>query len=56
LLEESRDITVTRSAGYQQMLLWYHEQRVNPWAIQVGNLVLRRVQTKKGKHKLSPPL
>jgi hypothetical protein len=55
LLEESRDVTITRSAGYQQMLQRFHARKVDPWAFQVGNLVLWWVQTKKGKHKLSPP-
>jgi hypothetical protein len=55
LLEESRDITVMRSAGYQQALRQYHVCRVYPRAFQVGDLVLRQVQTKNGKHKLSPP-
>jgi hypothetical protein len=32
LLKESRDITITRSVGYQQTLRWYHAQRVHPWA------------------------
>jgi hypothetical protein len=30
LLEESRDITVVRSARYQQTLWPYHAQRVHP--------------------------
>jgi hypothetical protein len=55
LLEESRDTTIIRSAGYQQALRWYHMCRFYPRAFQVGNLVLRWIQTKKGKHKLSPP-
>jgi hypothetical protein len=37
------------------MLWWYNVQRVHPWAFQVGDLVLRRVQMKKGKHKLTSP-
>jgi hypothetical protein len=28
LLIESRDVAVTRSAEYQQMLQWYHTRRV----------------------------
>jgi hypothetical protein len=55
LLKESRDIIVTRSAGYQQTLRRYHARRVHPWAFKVGDLVLRRVQTKKAKHKMSLP-
>jgi hypothetical protein len=55
LLEESRDIVVIRSTGYQQALRWYHTRRVHPRAFQIGNLVLRWIRTKKGKNKLSPP-
>jgi hypothetical protein len=55
LLEESRDIVIMRSVGYQQALQWYHAHRVHPRAFQVGDLVLQRVQAKKCKHKLSPP-
>jgi hypothetical protein len=55
LLKESRDIIVARLVGYQQTLWWYHARKVHPRAFQVGDLVLRRVQTKKCKHTLSPP-
>jgi hypothetical protein len=54
LLKESRDTGVVRLAGYQQSLQHYHTRRVYPRAFQVGDLVLRQIQTKKGKHKLSP--
>jgi hypothetical protein len=30
LLEESRDIVVIRSTGYQQALRWYHAQGLSP--------------------------
>jgi hypothetical protein len=55
LLKESRDIVATRSDRYQQALQRYHARRVHHWAFQVDDLVLRWVQTKKGKHKLSLP-
>jgi hypothetical protein len=55
LLEEARNTAIIRSAEYQQTLQWYHARKVYPRAFQVGDLVLRRIQTKKGKHKLSPP-
>jgi hypothetical protein len=55
LLEESRDTAVIRSTGCQQTLRWYHARRVYPHTFQVGDLFLRWIQTKKGKHKLSPP-
>jgi hypothetical protein len=36
LLEESRDIAVTRSVGYQQALRRYHACMVHPQAFQVS--------------------
>jgi hypothetical protein len=32
LLEESRDTTIIRSAGYQKALRRYHACKVHPWA------------------------
>jgi hypothetical protein len=40
------------SVGYQQALRRYHTHMVHPRAFLVFNLVLRRVHTKKGKHRL----
>jgi ribonuclease HI len=54
-LDEARDVAILRSAKYQQALRRYHERKVRDRAFNVGDLVLRRVQTKKDKHKLSPP-
>jgi hypothetical protein len=54
-LEESRDMAIKRSARYQQALQRYHARIVHPRAFQVRDLVLRRIQAKKGKHKLSSP-
>jgi hypothetical protein len=33
----------------------YHGRTIREWAFQVGDLVLRRVQSNKDRHKLSPP-
>jgi hypothetical protein len=55
LLEGSRDTAIIRSAGYQHALRRYYACKVHPQAFQVGDLVLRWIQTKKDKHKLSPP-
>jgi hypothetical protein len=55
LLKESRDTTIIRSTGYQQVLQRYHAHRVHPQTFQVEYLVLWWIQTKKGKHKQSPP-
>ena len=54
-LDEVRDITLLRSAKYQQTLHRYHDRRIQPRAFHVSDLVLRRIQTNKSKHKLSPP-
>ncbi|XP_039811637.1 uncharacterized protein K02A2.6-like [Panicum virgatum] len=54
VLEEARLTTLLRSARYQQTLRRYHERRIRERALQVGDLVLRRVMATKDKHKLSP--
>ena len=54
-LDEARDITLLRSAKYQQALRRYHSQRVWGQAFNVRDLVLRLVQSNKDRHKLSPP-
>ena len=54
-LDEAHDITLLHSAKYQQALRWYHSQRVRGRAFNVGDLVLRLVQSNKDRHKLSPP-
>ena len=40
---------------YQQVLRWYHGRRVRDQAFNVGDLVLRLVQSNKDCHKLSAP-
>ena len=55
LLEEAREMTVIRSARYQQTLRKYHERKIRERILKVGDLVLRRTQSMKEKHKLSPP-
>ena len=54
LLEEARETTVIRSARYQQTLRRYHERKIRGRILEVGDLVLRRTQSTKEKHKLSP--
>jgi hypothetical protein len=54
-LDEARDVALLRSAKYQQALWRYHEDNVRPREFHVGDLVLRRVQGSKDRHKLSPP-
>jgi hypothetical protein len=54
-LDEARDVALLRSAKYQQALWRYHEHNMYPREFHVGDLVLRRVQGNKDRHKLSPP-
>ncbi|XP_015697672.1 uncharacterized protein LOC102700382 [Oryza brachyantha] len=53
-LEEARDIATIQSARYLQGLRRYHNRNVRGRAFLVGDLVLRKVQTTKDRHKLSP--
>jgi hypothetical protein len=55
LLEKAREITLSRTAVYQQNLRRYHAQKVNPRRFQEGDLVLRLKQGTEGRHKLTPP-
>ena len=55
LLEEAHETTVIHSARYQQTLCRYHERKIRGRILEVGDLVLRRTQSTKEKHKLSPP-
>jgi ribonuclease HI len=54
-LDEARDVALLRSAKYQQALWRYHERNMHPREFHIGDLVLRRVQGSKDRHKLSPP-
>jgi hypothetical protein len=55
LLEEERELALSRSAIYQQSLRRYHSRNVDPRVFHEGDLVLRLVQRSVGRHKLSPP-
>ena len=55
LLKEAYEMTVIRSARYQQTLCRYHERKIRGRILEVDDLVLRRTQSIKEKHKLSPP-
>src|SRR5215216_3112786 len=54
LLEGNRLRAAKRPARYQQALRRYHSRRVHARCLEEGDLVLRRVQSAKGTHKLSP--
>lgn len=55
MLEEARELALSRSAIYQQHLRRYHSQKVNLRVFREEDLVLRLVQRTAGMHKLSPP-
>jgi hypothetical protein len=54
-LDEARDVASLRCAKYQLALRRYHERNVRLLKFHVGDVVLRRVQGSKDRHKLSPP-
>jgi hypothetical protein len=54
VLEEERLNAVIQSARYQQTLRRYHDKAVRQRSFSVGDLVLRRILTGEGRHKLSP--
>ena len=54
-LDEAHDVALLHSAKYQRVLRRYHSRRVWDLAFNIGDLVLRLVQSNKDCHKLSPP-
>ena len=55
LLEEARDLALSRTAIYQQKLRYYHSKKIKPLSFREGDLELRRIQRTTGQHKLSYP-
>ena len=55
ILEKERLNVVIQLARYQQTLRRYHDKAVRHRSFAVGDLVLHRVLTGEGCHKLSPP-
>jgi hypothetical protein len=55
VLEDERLNMVIQSSRYQQTLRRYHDKVVRHRSFTVGDLVLHRVLTGEGQHKLSPP-
>ena len=51
--ERCREATL-RAARYQQALWRYHCRSVRSRTLETGDLVLRRVLSREGLHKLSP--
>jgi hypothetical protein len=54
-LEEARYAALVQSARYLEGILRYHDRNVKERSFNVGDLVLRCIQNKKGLHKLSSP-
>jgi hypothetical protein len=55
LLEEAREIALVRCARYHQTLRGYHERKIQGRTLEVGDLVPRRTQSTKDRHKFTPP-
>jgi transposase InsO family protein len=55
-LEEARCQAALRAVSYQQGLRCYHSRHVRARTLEVGDLVLRRILSREGLHKLSPML
>ena len=54
IIEEERLNIVIQSARYQQTLRRYHDRAIRHRSFAVGDLVLHRILTGEGRHKLSP--
>jgi hypothetical protein len=54
ILEEERLNTILQSARHQQTLRRYHDKAIRHRSFVVRDLVLRRILTGEGRHKLSP--
>jgi hypothetical protein len=54
-IEEHRVPALIWHTWYEQQLRRYHDCNVRERSFNVGDLVLRRIQTTKGMHKLSSP-
>jgi hypothetical protein len=54
VLGEERLNTIIQSARYQQILRCYHDKAIRHRSCVVGDLVLCRILTGEGRHKLSP--
>jgi hypothetical protein len=53
-LEEARCQAALHAVRYQQGLYRYHSRHIQARTLEVGNLVLRRILSHEGLHKLSP--
>jgi hypothetical protein len=55
IIEEHHVAALMRHKWYEQQLQHYHDCNVQERSFNVGDLVLRRIQSTKGMHKLSAP-
>ena len=55
LLEEAHEMAIIHFTHYQQTLRRYHERKIKGRILKVEDLILRRTQSTKEKHKLFPP-
>jgi hypothetical protein len=54
-IEEHRVTALMRHTWYEQQLRCYHDRNVRERSFNMGDLVLRRIQSTKEMHKLSAP-
>jgi hypothetical protein len=54
-IEEHRVAALMRHTRYEQQLRCYHDRNMRERSFNVGDLVLRHIQTTKGMHNLSAP-
>jgi hypothetical protein len=54
-IEEHRVVALMRHTRYEQQLCRYHNRNVQERSFNVGDLVLRRIESTKGMRKLSAP-
>jgi hypothetical protein len=54
-IEEHRVAALMRHTRYEQQLRRYHDRNVRERSFNVGDMVLRRIQSTKEMHKLSVP-
>lgn len=52
-LEEARRLATFHTARYQHALRRYHKCHIHPRTLEVGDLILSRVLSREGLHKLS---
>jgi hypothetical protein len=54
-IKEHRVVALIRHTRYEQQLRRYHNGNMRERSFNIGDLVLCRIQTTKGMHKLSAP-